>query len=875
MSKSGHTKPEKLYRLKYFMDASLVDSKIVELLSQITGQKLTQKNLTPPVIFLANLVTVLLGVIFVDGIVAESEKQRLLTTLYRFSIPESDVRRLTHLMIKGVKENQVYKQVNNLLALAAPLSESEKLLLISFGYEMSAVDDEIDSREKKYLEILANHLGIKAQNLAVLEAGFTHQSNVELATLNEVYFLLNPARFQELDTIFVKAASDILASLPAKAEHKITKPPINVSYGELKKFQEYRKQLDNYYYQLFQIIQDCTNRGFLPHTLIEELGEVSQKVQCQRFRVSVLGEFSQGKSTLLNALLGEEIQPVREIPCTGAVTVLKYGTQKLVVCRYKDGREEEIPFEDYQLKATISEDAALGCLSEELAHDEIDEIVFEHPDLELCSSGVEIVDSPGLNEHPDRTAITKKLLKDTDAVIFLTNASRPITQVERDLLHDVRIQLNHGKKNEPANNIFVVGNFIDLVRSEKGREQVRQRIERFVQGQNPIITGENRVHFISAQAALDAILQGTEDEYLKGFQNFTESIEKFLTFDSGIVKIKHSISQINQVIEKSLDGLYQSQDTLDGKIQISEAEKQKLLEKIGEASGRDVRIRLLASEVIDTDTVFEEAAESFDEWREGLGERMANKSQYWHSEHSPVWSQDKLIKDYTNQFIRDLSKEIDEWGNTKLKDVILQKNLKYLDTSIAYELDAIQGQFKSLDERIQTNFSQQLQFSINGINDDFMGMAGFGGGVGIGGALAAGLIVFTGLGFIAVVVASVAAAIAGSFGFGMLDFDGLKDQIKGKIFELGFQKFDESMDKLSEKVDEIIGSVFDNRVESASRVIAQAIALYENLLEQQEKAHSETLEQREAEKAWIDQKCQELEQIQNGLEVILSKCVIV
>ncbi|WP_193197036.1 dynamin family protein [Nostoc sp. MG11] len=849
------------------MDTSLVNSQTVELLSQITGQKLTQKNLTPPVIFLANLVTVLLGVIFVDGTVAESEKQRLLTTLYRFSNPESDVRKLTHLMIKGVKENQVYKQVNSLLVLAAPLSESEKLLLISFGYQMSAADGEIDPHEKKYLEIVAKHLGIQSQHLAVLEAGFTHQQNAETIPLNEVHFLLDPARFQELDTIFVKAASDILMSLPAKAEHKITKPPRKVSYGELKKFQEYRKQLDNYCYQLSQIIQDCTNRGFLPHTLIEELGEVSQKVQSQRFRLSVLGEFSQGKSTLLNALLGEEIQPVREIPCSGAVTVLKYGTQKRVVCRYKDGREEEIPFEQYQLKATISEDAALGCLSDELAHNEIDEIVFEHPDLELCSNGVEIVDSPGLNEHPDRTAITQKLLKDTDAVIFLTNASRPITQVERHLLQDVRTQLNHGKDNKSANNIFVVGNFIDLVRSEKGREQVRQRIERFVQGQN-IVTGENRVHFISAQAALDAILQGTEDEYLKAFQNFTESIEKFLTFDSGIVKIKHSISQINQVLEKGLDGLYQSQDTLDGKIQISEAEKQKVLEKIGEASGRDVRIRLLASQAIDT--VFDQAAESWDEWREGLGDRMANKSQHWYSEHSPVWSQDKLIRDYTNQFIRDLSKEIDEWGNTKLKDVILQKNLKYLDTSIAYELDAIQGQFKSLDEHIQTNFSQQLQLSINGINDDFTGMGGFGGGVGIGGALATGLIVFTGVGFIAVIVASVAAAIAGSFGFGMLDFDGLKDQIKGKIFELGFKNFDESMDKLTDKLDEIVGSVFENRVESASRIIAQAIALYENLLEQQEKAHNETLEQREADKVWIYQKRQELEQVKNELEVILN-----
>ncbi|WP_375512687.1 dynamin family protein [uncultured Nostoc sp.] len=853
------------------MDTSLVSSQTVELLSQITGQKLTQKNLTPPVIFLANLVTVLLGVIFVDGTVAESEKQRLLTTLYRFSIPESHVRKLTHLMIKGVKDNQVYKQVNNLLGLAAPLSESEKLLLIGFGYEMSAADSEIDSREKKYLEIVAKHLGIKPQHLAILEAGFTHQANVEPAALNEVHFLLNPARFQELDTIFVKAASDMLATLPAKPKHKITKPHRNVSYGELKKFQEYRKQVNNCCYQLFQIIQDCTNRGFLPHTLIEEVEEISQKVKSQQFRLAVLGEFSQGKSTLLNALLGEEIQPVREIPCSGMVTVLKYGTQKRVVCRYKDGREEEIPFEEYQLKATISEDAALGCLSDELAHDEIDEIVFEHPDLELCSSGVEIVDSPGLNEHPDRTAITQKLLKDTDAVIFLTNASRSLTQVERDLLQDVRTQLNPGKENEPANNLFVVGNFIDLVRTEKGREQVRQRIERFVQGQNPIVAGENRVHFISAQAALDAILQGTEHDYLKAFQNFTQSIDKFLTFDSGKVKIKHFITQINRMVQKSLDGLYQFEEILKGKIQISEAEKQKILETIGEASGRDVKIKILAE--IQQKEVIKQATDSWTKWREELKENIIQQSKYWDSVHSPVWSQDKLIKDYINKFTETMSQEIDIWGNKKLRDVILLKIIEDLDAKIAYELNAIQSEFQSIDMHIQTNLSQQIKVSKNVINDDITVFGGIGGGFGIG-ALAAGLMVFTGVGFIAVIVASVVATIAGSFGFGMLNSDGLKETIKGKVIEIGFQKFNESMDKnkLPAKLDEIIASVFENRVESASQVITQAIALYENLLEQQEKAHNETLEQREAEKMWIYQKHQELEQVQNGLEIILSKC---
>ncbi|MFN5872500.1 MAG: dynamin family protein, partial [Aphanizomenon sp.] len=86
------------------MNTSRVTSETVDLLSRITGQKLSQRDITPQVLFLASLVTVLMGVIFVDGTVEEQEKQRLLKILYRFSLPESDVRRLTHLMIKGVKE---------------------------------------------------------------------------------------------------------------------------------------------------------------------------------------------------------------------------------------------------------------------------------------------------------------------------------------------------------------------------------------------------------------------------------------------------------------------------------------------------------------------------------------------------------------------------------------------------------------------------------------------------------------------------------------------------------------------------------------------------------------------------------------------------
>ncbi|MEM7552917.1 MAG: dynamin family protein [Cyanobacteria bacterium P01_A01_bin.84] len=801
----------------------------VDFLSRITGKKLSQRDVTPPVIFLGSLVTLLLDVIFIDVKVAEEEKQRLLTTLYRFSSPDSNVRKLTHLMIKGIREEQAYRKIDDILALTASLTESQRLLLISFGYEMSAADGYMDSREKKYLEKIASRLDIQPQHLETLEVAFINQENLDLAALKEVRFLLEHLRFQELDTVFVLAARDMLDILPVLPEKKSTQKSVAISYDQLNKFKERYQKLDEICNHTLQITQDCSEKSFLPDTLIKKVKKVSEKIQSQRFRVAVIGEFSQGKSTLLNALLGEEIQPAREIPCSATVTVLKYGEEKRVTCRYKDGREEEINFDEYQEKASISEDAAIDCLSNELSKSDIEEIIFEHPDLELCKSGVEIVDSPGLNEHPERTAITQQILRDIDAAIFLTNASRALTQEEQRLLHDTKTKLNGGDDSQPAENLFIIGNFMDLVRTEKGKEQVKKRIENFVQGNKPIITGENRVHFISAQATLDAIKNGSENEYLKTFDDFIRSLSHFLTSERGDLKIRSSVIKVENILQDCFEKLKQAENTLEGKIQISENDKQKIIEQIGEASGRDTKICNIATQLMDE--VWEEVIESFGEWHENIVERIVDCSYKWNSEHSPVWDQEELIKDYTNCFIQDLYHEIDEWGNKEVKEVILKKYLQILDTNIEYELDAIQTTLNNLDINVNAFFSNNLDVYINTIDDDFTGSGGMGGGLGIG-VVAAGLLAFTGVGFIAMIVTSVAAGVLGSFGLGMFDVDGLHDKIKIKIIEEGFEKFGESIDDFNDKLDEIISTVFESRVESASNVITQAISNYENLLEQ-------------------------------------------
>jgi tetratricopeptide (TPR) repeat protein len=62
--------------------------------------------------------------------------------------------------------------------------------------------------------------------------------------------------------------------------------------------------------------------------------------------VTVMGEFSSGKSTFVNAFLGAEVAPVGITPTTATINVLKYGRERAGRIVYRDDRVHELPWED-------------------------------------------------------------------------------------------------------------------------------------------------------------------------------------------------------------------------------------------------------------------------------------------------------------------------------------------------------------------------------------------------------------------------------------------------------------------------------------------------------------------------------------------------
>lgn len=200
------------------MNKNQVNSVIVELLSDLTGEQLSQERVTPQLIFIAAVVIVLLGVIFADGTIEPSEEKRLRKILHRCLKGKDDLEELTQKMIDQVQSRHLYTQTDKLGTLTAPFSKSENFLLIALGYEMSAADGVINPREKAYLENIAKRR-LKTidweRHMPVLEASFigTGQGEKLPLALSEVKTLLKKDNFTGLGDGIVSYALDILKTV--------------------------------------------------------------------------------------------------------------------------------------------------------------------------------------------------------------------------------------------------------------------------------------------------------------------------------------------------------------------------------------------------------------------------------------------------------------------------------------------------------------------------------------------------------------------------------------------------------------------------------------------------------------------------------------
>lgn len=155
------------------------------------------------------------------------------------------------------------------------------------------------------------------------------------------------------------------------------------------------------------------------------LEEIRKKQTDPNLNLSVIGEFSSGKSTFINALLRNELLASGVLQgTTVASTVIEAGETMLLIRRYRDGSENMCPYTDYdELKADLNTAAAENDEAEALLN-----VTVRFPFDSLREGGFRIIDTPGLDAtvqwHEEATVRT--LHDVSDLSIILVDAVRPL-----------------------------------------------------------------------------------------------------------------------------------------------------------------------------------------------------------------------------------------------------------------------------------------------------------------------------------------------------------------------------------------------------------------------------------------------------------------
>ena len=325
---------------------------------------------------------------------------------------------------------------------------------------------------------------------------------------------------------------------------------------QLKEFAARQKRLTG-------IIQEAS--GFVQKLDMEHcaqtLEQLRKKISSDTFKIMVMGNFKNGKSTFINALLGQEILPAYAVPTTAIINEIKYGEKPKAVLHFLNPLPEKM-YDGIPEKALthMRRFKMKDVPPIEMPVDEIEDFVvipmgMEHKEaikqspfekvelfwpLDLLKDGVEIVDSPGLNENPVRTQVTMEYLSKADAIIFVFSALAMGSAGEIAYIDDTLRKNGFGEQS-----LFCVVNRFDQLTSE--REQ--QRLRKF--SDNLLAPYTKHIYYTSAYKGLMGQMQSNpamlEESKIPAVET---ALADYLANERGRIKLATPARELVRVIRQ-------------------------------------------------------------------------------------------------------------------------------------------------------------------------------------------------------------------------------------------------------------------------------------------------------------------------------------
>ena len=242
-------------------------------------------------------------------------------------------------------------------------------------------------------------------------------------------------------------------------------------------------------HEMTEIVEMLQSAIELPH-LRQRLDAVPEKIKSQRFSIGITGVMNAGKSTMLNALLRQEILGTAVVPETANLTVIKHAEQNSATVHFWNTQEWQqiersaevmVPMQHFveetkgHFGTALSEYVTPEGRAEEIAVEALPaytsaahsnkrcnlvKSVTLYSDLAFVKGGVEIVDTPGLDDPViQREEITKSYLAECDLLCHLMNVGQSATQKDVEFIIESLLYRNVAQ-------LLVVITRIDTVEEE-------------------------------------------------------------------------------------------------------------------------------------------------------------------------------------------------------------------------------------------------------------------------------------------------------------------------------------------------------------------------------------------------------------------------
>lgn len=321
----------------------------------------------------------------------------------------------------------------------------------------------------------------------------------------------------------------------------------------LEEYTQKRLQLKTAYKKLEEIAG-----GLNAAEVVRSLQQAEQLLDEDSFKVVVVGEFSRGKSTFTNALLGKRILPAKSDPTTTVINRIHYGAQERYLVHYRD-TDEVKEISEKEFKSITAVELADAEFEGEAVYQQVVEKIGRIAYIEIChplpllADGVEIIDTPGTNDLDQvREEITFRFIPQADAAIMLLSAEQILAKSEVMFLQE-RILENDIKK------VFFVVNFKDRLMDEADGERVMKAAREVLDG----IVEDARLFLVSSRDALrwrrkeageslkpNLVVPDSLDD--TGFAQFEASLADYLSREKGNAKLAKYQSRFQGLAESLL-----------------------------------------------------------------------------------------------------------------------------------------------------------------------------------------------------------------------------------------------------------------------------------------------------------------------------------